>query len=525
MMKNKVSNLFRISVVCLWMMVFLPCAGSSESLDFSGNGVLDLGDAVKALNVLAGDPTSDVAVDAGDRIEIGKVITILNIVANMDSYENDNTPDQATLITLGDVRQYTFHYADDEDWLKFSGEPGKVYTIEAQNMGSRRDAVIGLYDTDGTSQLKEANYQGTERDETLIWNKCEQEGIYYVKITNINSDILGEISDYALSVSVSDPITSDDAQQHDFNKANDADWVHFSGEIGKTYTIEAKNPGSRCDTVIELYNSEGIRQIKSNYRAYANDELLAWKCEQEGPYSVKLTNADPNVFGENTGYELSLSVLDTSVSLWGEENDTFEQASLILLDECQHHDFYKAGDEDWVMFYGVKDMPYTIEAVNVGSKCSLSVTLYDTDGESEIISSDYQGYGKDIKLGWKKCDNEGIYYAKATNRESDIGEGTEYDLHVFIPDGAFPRGAIVGYVGNASGYSIGTVDDVSITISEGINPSRNVYYNHSIAVFYAYGLDEGTYTLTAKAGGYVDFSIEMPVGSVTIRKDIWMMPQ
>ncbi len=96
-------------------------------------------------------------------------------------------------------------------------------------------------------------------------------------------------------------------QQHNFHDAGDKDWGKFYGMAGEGYMIETINPESNCDSVIELYGSNGTTQIVSrDIKGAGVGESLSWDCVTEGRYYVKISNADSNVFGENTGYKLRI---------------------------------------------------------------------------------------------------------------------------------------------------------------------------------------------------------------------------
>lgn len=103
------------------------------------------------------------------------------------------------------------------------------------------------------------------------------------------------------------PITVNDSagQHHHFHAAGDADWVKFYGLSGKNYRIRTLNVEIRCNSVIEIYDTDGISLLKSrNYGIEGEDEILYWYCPKEGLYFVRITQAEPDIFGENTGYDL-----------------------------------------------------------------------------------------------------------------------------------------------------------------------------------------------------------------------------
>ncbi len=96
-------------------------------------------------------------------------------------------------------------------------------------------------------------------------------------------------------------------QSHNFHDYGDEDWVMFYGVAGQIYTIEVSNPGSYCDPVIELYDSDSMTMLhQEDRRWYGEDESLDRTIEKDGIYYVKISHAYPDNFGENTEYELSV---------------------------------------------------------------------------------------------------------------------------------------------------------------------------------------------------------------------------
>jgi hypothetical protein len=124
-----------------------------------------------------------------------------------DSYEEDDTFDQANVIVLNDYtpQSHNFHEAEDSygagdvDWVKFYGLSGKIYKVKAYNLGVACDVVIELYQSSDTMLLAgPIDDAGAGTDEYLEWT-CPQEGVYYVKISSANANF-GENVKYDLKV-------------------------------------------------------------------------------------------------------------------------------------------------------------------------------------------------------------------------------------------------------------------------------------------------------------------------------------
>ncbi len=73
-----------------------------------------------------------------------------------DIYEPDNSAFQArSIVVNGDPQQHNHHMPLDQDWVKFSGMPGYVYTIRVFGLqgGIDNDTILELYDQDGLTLL------------------------------------------------------------------------------------------------------------------------------------------------------------------------------------------------------------------------------------------------------------------------------------------------------------------------------------------------------------------------------------
>lgn len=220
----------------------------------------------------------------------------------------------------------------------------------------------------------------------------------------------------------------DKVQRHNFHETGDADWGMIYGTAGKSYTLRTINPESNCDTVIELYAIDGQTLILSENSSGAGvGESITWNCTQDTIYFVKIRNNNSNVFGEGTGYDLSVEYPDTFDAY--EPDDTSDQARDIIVDfRPQTHGFLSPGDEDWVQFDAVTGENYTIE-MNPLESCDIAIELYGVDstsvrrsGESLTLlrTENSAGPGEGEVLIWQ-CTEEGRYYIRFIQNSAFAG--------------------------------------------------------------------------------------------------------
>jgi hypothetical protein len=108
-------------------------------------------------------------------------------------------------------------------------------------------------------------------------------------------------------------ITMNDSlpQLHNFHDEGDHDWVEFGGIQGEWYEMVTHDLGNATNTVLELYNTDGITRLRScndNWTPQGRGEVLSWKCPKTGTYFLKVRQFDPAFFGADTDYALRVYV-------------------------------------------------------------------------------------------------------------------------------------------------------------------------------------------------------------------------
>ncbi len=120
----------------------------------------------------------------------------------LKTYENDDTLEKASLILSDETQHHRFYNAADSDWIMFYATAGKHYTIEAKNTGAGCNVKIELYGTDGNGPTETVNYNGKGEGETLNWIGCNQDGVYYVRVSHDNRDGFGADTGYDLEMKI-----------------------------------------------------------------------------------------------------------------------------------------------------------------------------------------------------------------------------------------------------------------------------------------------------------------------------------
>lgn len=121
-----------------------------------------------------------------------------------DSYEPDNTYEEANTIPVGQTTNAHTITPADEDWFAFSATEGERYLIQ---VNAYMDNYMYLYDTDGTTLLESDDDNDDNIDVEVLdgWNPvilwdCPASGTYFFMVRGFNSDDVGY---YSVSLSTS----------------------------------------------------------------------------------------------------------------------------------------------------------------------------------------------------------------------------------------------------------------------------------------------------------------------------------
>jgi hypothetical protein len=97
-------------------------------------------------------------------------------------------------------------------------------------------------------------------------------------------------------------------QRHLFQTPGDVDYVKFIARPGWRYTIRTLDLGSRVDTRLYLYDTDGQTLLMWNDDDPANPPAsrITWDCSVEGTYFVKASNLDPQAGGCDMTYAIEI---------------------------------------------------------------------------------------------------------------------------------------------------------------------------------------------------------------------------
>ena len=229
--------------------------------------------------------------------------------AGGDIYEFDNDPGHANALVLNHFvpQPHNFHYAGDEDWVKFYAAAGRDYTIEASDIGAGSLPEIELFDV---LLHKRAPSSGgaVQGMVTLLW-RCEENGIYYVRLHNAgglevegaeyslkiyNEDtpflgiVAGTIKDSATGMPLSDVVISTNSGYAALSVGGEYEIVH---QAGGPYTLAAEAAGYEKFSASVAVISEGTTLLNIVMRSASATTTTASAGSGPGHHTSTTTTA------------------------------------------------------------------------------------------------------------------------------------------------------------------------------------------------------------------------------------------
>lgn len=382
-------------------------------------------------------------------------LTLSSSTGITDLYEPDNQCANARDITTDGVRQpHLFQSPADQDWVKFTVEAGNSFIALADNAATGIAPIVTLFNS--CNQVPANNSLAASAQQVAYNSTTDQ--IYYARIMNQDPAKFGADASYEFSVTASecqeDALEQDDnptqaktvtvgaaPQTRSFCPATDEDWVKFTAEKDKIYVLQTSNLAFASDTVITLFNTDGISQLAQNDDyGYTAASRIIWEAPANGVYFARIRHVDIIASGPNTQYDFAIlagfcAPDDPEGS--GGDNGPGDAPMLDTDGSKQAHNFcadplrVDLGDQDWVQFQAVAGGNYQIFTSNLGNNSDTKLELYASDGATLLQSNDDLGEGRIAGLSYTPTVS-GNYFVRVTQFNSTVnGAETDYEMSIF----------------------------------------------------------------------------------------------
>jgi hypothetical protein len=392
-----------------------------------------------------------------------------------DEYEVDSAYTSAQTITVGAAPQAHNHCQDTSDWLSFTAEAGKDYSVRVVRTSGSDSPCAQLYGTDGTTLLSGACNRAVD------WH-ADTGGNYYIEV----SGSIGNANEYTVQVQ---------PQLPDLTQSLSINWptVAAGGVLDVYDTVSNPGYAAAGSFAIGVYRStDSVVTIGDTLAAVRSLPSLSaqtsvWDTNQAS-YSVSFPKSlTPGTYylaaiadhfnavtelneTNNTSQPIAVTVTAPSCS-WDayEDDDDPASAKPIAAEETQSRN-YCDDSIDWVSFTPSADGAYV-----ASSTSSIYLELFADDGTTKMTPHDTDMYSR---LSW---------IATA---------GTKYYLKNYSGNSAYQ---LTVFQCTQDAYEDDDSSAVAKLISAGVPQSRNQCEDgEDWAKFDA--VQNATYTITATNG-------------------------
>ena len=92
-----------------------------------------------------------------------------------------------------------------------------------------------------------------------------------------------------------------------FDISEDEDWYRVDMNAGRSYTLQTSALGASVDTILELYDTDGVTRLASDDNGGGGKaSRIAWQSSHDGTYFVRVSMASGSAFGCSATYGLSV---------------------------------------------------------------------------------------------------------------------------------------------------------------------------------------------------------------------------
>ena len=361
----------------------------------------------------------------------------------MDSYEPDDSATQYTTLEITSIdstQAHTIHTPFDQDWFRFHGVAGLIYTFFST--GST-DLRINLYADNGTTQLGYDDDEGADYNFYLQFT-CTTTAYYKIKIDAAylcsGEYVFHRVFGAALDIYEPDGLAAQAreifpkinvlTEYHTLHNAKDFDWYKFIGVANCTYTFETTGSIDPVLVLAAAADTSIVLAFDDNSGTGLNARF-EYTPTESGWYKIAIY---PNR-GSAGAYGF--------VYYYAPHEDAYEPDNSISqftslyspTYETQYHSLHNNADVDWYeMFAYPGDV---IHCISTGTTDTRAY-LYDSNN-NQLASDDDAGEGNNFHLSYLVPDlGQGwaSYYLKVAGFSGAYGITTwlGYYPDIYEPD-------------------------------------------------------------------------------------------
>ncbi len=169
-------------------------------------------------------------------------------------------------------------------WGTYFGGSHQIPVMGYKTMANTVDSTIYIHRNTGGTQSEYVNFFSS------TWGNLDMDTIVPGGTPVDHYEDIGDNTS-ATAVTIEPDHIYEFRQTHNFSYSGDADWIKLNAVADREYTIVTKNLGALCDTVLQLYASNGTTMLTQDDDS--GDEtgasLIIWDCSATDTVYIRVT--------------------------------------------------------------------------------------------------------------------------------------------------------------------------------------------------------------------------------------------
>ncbi|MDH4208494.1 MAG: hypothetical protein OEV76_06455, partial [Anaerolineae bacterium] len=217
-------------------------------------------------------------------------------------------------------------------------------------------------------------------------------------------------------------------------------------EAGLSYKVQTAGLGSQCDTVLTLYDENGLELAQDDDGGAENlASRLSWTVREVGMLFAEVKQFAEGAELEDTAYEIWVSESEPLVLAEDEyePDDTQEQANRISQGSSQVHTIHQPEDRDWVFLEVQEGQTYVVETSGLQGGMDTIIFLHEKEGEALAENDDSGAEEMGSRITWLARSSGTLYVAIQDYSGRDVTPGMGYTISItqgapYEPDDSEP---------------------------------------------------------------------------------------
>ncbi len=367
--------------------------------------------------------------------------------------ENNNTVELATELDVNTSYKASISKDSDVDWFKFTVKTAGYFNVDFQHAlinSSNNYWRVYIYDSTGINPIDgDKDYWSIDgNSDTVLPTIGVAAGTYYIKVTesvyysnadyDINLQFIG--TDYAEkennnTVELATELDVNTSYKASISKDSDVDWYKFTVKTAGYFNVDFQHESLTLNNSywrIYIYDSTGVDPIDGDKDYWSvkgqSNAVLPTIGVAAGTYYIKVTES---VYYSNADYDINLQFVGTNYAE-KENNNTFEQATKLEVNNTYKGSISKSDDIDWYKFTVTKTGYFNVDFQHELPSLSHTywqIYMYDSTATNSLDgNTGYWGIDESNAVLPTIGVAAGTYYIKIT--DSTYHSNVDYDINV-----------------------------------------------------------------------------------------------